>query len=192
MESMNLTKMQLGILCSKIGHENAMRILSGDSIVVKVPDVKWYENENLIYFTLISKGVKGKGWIEIFEKRGYFLHEQIKSILTSRYFSESTDRVYKIVVIKGESYNDVNRKLFEIEKNARSRSFKKLPAEVSCLIREKFTNDDILKMGLTSIGPLHEPIWGKLLRCDTKRNFSFAFFNKDTIWCPGAGFAFLR
>ncbi len=123
------------------------------------PLSSWYEKDNTIYFTLISNGMMGEEWITHFDRRGIKIGDYAKQLLRSKEFKASPKgTVYQIAVIKGEFFSDETRVTSKICLEGDRRKYTKPNAEVACLIRDLFTNEEIKKMGLLWIVAMHEPI----------------------------------
>jgi len=65
---------------------------------------------------------------------------------------------YEIAVLKGMLFEDSNRVTKKIRAEADKRGFTTPNAEVACLIREQFSDDELEAMGLWWIVTMHEPI----------------------------------
>ena len=126
------------------------------------PD-SWYEKDGVIYLSVTSDGTTGEQWISRLESKGYRSSDYAKSILRSPDFKPTSGVTYNIAVLKGELFSDSDR----VTKNIRAQAYactftpEKLSdpnAEVACLIREKFSDDELKAMGLTWIVAMHEPI----------------------------------
>ena len=123
------------------------------------PEQDWYEKDNVIYFSLTSRGITGKGWTEHFvyeRRRG--LADGSEQLLLSSDFEETNAVTYDIVVLKGALFEDGKRSTEHILAYAEERNFVRPNMEVICLIREKFSDEDIDDMGLTKIAALHESV----------------------------------
>ncbi len=123
------------------------------------PLSSWYEKDNVIYFTLISNGMTGEEWIKYFDGKGIKIGDYAKRLLLSDEFRTSKKgTVYQIAVIKGDFFSDDTRITSKIRLEGDRRKYTKPNAEVACLIRDLFTNEEIKKMGLYWIVAMHEPI----------------------------------
>ncbi len=120
-------------------------------------DAVWFEKDGVIYFTVTSNGKSGKEWIKHFESKGIKIGDYASKILLKIKPSKK-GTVTQIAVIKGEFFSDHNRIMSNIRIEADKRKFEKLNAEVECLIRDMFTDEEIEKMGLSWIVIMHEPI----------------------------------
>ncbi len=73
-------------------------------------------------------------------------------------FVATTGVIYKPVVIKGEEFSDAERVTSYIRKIAADLGLITPPAELEPLIREAISDDEMAKMGLDALIPMHEPI----------------------------------
>ena len=161
---------------------------------------RWREENGMIYFTVVSNGRTGQQWIDYFEENGIRIGEYAKSLLLSPDFKSTTGIKYEIAVLKGELFDNDNRVTSRIRTEAGTRKLAKPEAEVACLIREMFSDDEEIKaMGLSWIITMHEPIKDSdgnlnLLGADRRGDGSWlrAYCGKpDGCWGRDDGFAFV-
>ncbi|MBU4453086.1 hypothetical protein KKH24_02410 [Patescibacteria group bacterium] len=141
------------------GVDGARRLLRGE-LVVSEPIRPWYEKDGIIYLSspLIADGTTGADWITRLEGAGKSVSRYAKSVLRSVDFVPSpAGTVYQIAILKGSLFEDSARITANICAKATELGFTKLHAEVACLIREKFSDDDIKAMGLWRIIAMHDP-----------------------------------
>ncbi|MFA5934832.1 MAG: hypothetical protein WC827_03045 [Candidatus Paceibacterota bacterium] len=120
---------------------------------------RWIEKDGIIYFTLISNGKTGEEWITYLEAKGVSVSNEAKSVL--RYVSFKPTKAgtpYYIAVIKGGSFPDDGRTTNDVRAYASRLKMINLPADVVCLIRDNFTDEEIKQMGLSWIITMHQPI----------------------------------
>ena len=201
--SASLTAGQLNAMVKKLGGpEMALRFLR-DELTVSAPLHPWTDQDNVIRFSVTSDGTSGEEWISRLEKKGFRISNYAKSILRSKDFKPTSGVTTDIAVLKGTLFTDNDRITKNIRAYAATLSFdgRKLStpnAEIACLIREKFSDEDIEKMGLTWIIAMHEPIKdsGGGPRLLSARRFDggrwlFAYWDcPDFWWSGGSGFAF--
>lgn len=118
----------------------------------------WYEQDGIIYFNLISEGTSGPEWREYFKKKGIYLRQEVRSILSSPDFKPTTGVVYHIAVIKGVLFRKEDRGTEEICTRAERRKYTKTNVEVACLIRKFFSDKDLKCMNLEGIIIVHNRI----------------------------------
>jgi hypothetical protein len=161
---------------------------------------KFSEHDGGIYFTVTSNGFSGKDWIKHFNKKGVEIGNYAKQLLLSEDFKPSKKgTTSQIVVIKGEFFSDNDRITSKIREEADRRNMTKPNAEVACLIRDLFTDDEIKAMGLSWIVTMHEPIKdsdGDPHLLSTNRNGNKSWLSTyygppDRRWHRGSGFAFV-
>lgn len=145
-------------IVNKLGGEDAAdRFLRGELAVSK-PDRAWREQDGVIYLTVTSDGTTGVQWIERLEKRGDRVSDYAKSVLRSKDFKPTSGVMTEIAVLKGMLFEDDDRITKKICAEADKRNLTKPNAEVACLFREKFSDQEIEAMGLWWIIAMHEPI----------------------------------
>jgi len=107
--------------------------------------------------SITTLGLTGSEWITRLEKK-YKLSDYAKQVLNSPSF-KLTKKSYDIVIF---TIKDIGDKLYyttkEIEDYAFSKGYERLPVDAACVIREKFTDKDIEKLGLWYIVTMHESI----------------------------------
>ncbi len=146
---------QMGITDAK---EAVRRVNSGEWIFSEVTR-SWHEQDGVIDLgTVTSDGTTGPEWIKRLEKKGFRVSDWAKSVLKSKDFKPTNGVTSHIVVLKGKLWKDSDRITSNIRAEADRRKFEKPNAEVACLIREKFTDEEIEAMGLWWIVAMHEPI----------------------------------
>ena len=118
----------------------------------------WMEKDGVIHLSVTSYGTTGSQWITRLEKKDFRLSKWAKDVLNSPNFKSTTGITYNCVVLKGEFFSDEDRITSKIRAEADKRKFAKPNAEVACLIRENFSDEDIEAMGLIWLVTMHEPI----------------------------------
>ena len=123
------------------------------------PPRAWREQDGVIYFTVTSDGTTGEEWIKRLEDKGFRLNDHAKNVLRSPDFKPTKGITTEIAVLKGELFKkDKDRTTKNIRAEAKKRGLTTPNAEVACLIREKFTDEDIKAMGFWWIVAMHESI----------------------------------
>jgi len=180
------------------GEEGAEKFLRGETAVC-VPDRCWTERDGVIYFMVVPDGTTGEDWITRLEGKGKSLSDEAKFVLRSRDFKPTSGVIYEIAVLKGMLFNDSDRVTKKIRTEAEQRTLSTPNAEIACLIRDKFTDEEIEAMGLVWIVTMHEPIAGSdgnpfLLSARRVVSGSWLFTcwdNPDDKWRREFGFAFV-
>lgn len=196
--SEKLTK-QMSVNVKKLGGRNKAIKFSHDKLSVLEPIHKWFEQDSIIYLDVISDGTTGPGWIKRLEKRGCRLSCNVKSMLLSTKFKPTKDVMTKITILKGNLFNDDNYTVFGLNDLAIKHNLSKPNAEVACLIRENFSNEDLEAMGLIWIAIMHEPVNdfegnSGILRVSRYRNdcwLNAYYVGPDSGRFKGRGFAFI-
>lgn len=116
----------------------------------------WTEKEGIIYFSLRSHGVTGQEWTK---NPAFHLNNETRSTLCSRDFKSSSNVDYEVAVIKGSFFKKTRIMGSQIQETAHSLGFKKPKDELACLIRDGFSDQEIIKMGVTKLIVMHKPIF---------------------------------
>ena len=163
-ELKDFTRGQLDAALMKIGQDVGMgtadgirAFLSGELSVSK-PACRWHEQDGVIYFSVTSDGTTGEAWIKRLEDKGFRIGDYAKSLLRSPNFKPTKGVTYEIAILKGMIFEDNGRITKKIRSEADKRKLTKPNAEVACLIRENFSDEEIEAMGLWWIVIMHEPI----------------------------------
>lgn len=176
----------------------AVRLVNSGECIVSRPVRTGTEKDGIIYFSVKSDGTTGEEWIVRLEGKRYRVGDYAKSVLRSKDFKPTNGVTTWVAVIKGELFTDENRITKKIRKFAGSMKLFEPNAEVSCLIREMFTDKDLEAMGLTWIITMHKPIkdsggYLRLLRAarDGDGSWLLTYYgNSDGQWGRHGGFAF--
>ena len=121
------------------------------------PARSWREEDGVIYFSVVSDGTTGEDWIKRLEGNGFRIGDYAKQVLRSPSFTP-TSGVTEVAVLKGMLFADNDRYTAKIRAEGALRKLSKPNAELACLIRLKFTDEEIEEMGLWYIVAVHEPI----------------------------------
>lgn len=180
------------------GIEGAQKFLQG-KLQVCEPTRNWREQDGVIYLTVTSDGTTGPEWIKRLEKKGFRLSDYAKSVLRSPDFKPTKSVTYEVAILKGILFEDSNRITSKIRTEAINRKLTLPNAEIACLIRENFSDEDIEAMGLIWIVTMHEPIKDsdgdqRLLsarRIDDGRWLHAFYDDPGNGWPREGGFAFV-
>lgn len=197
--SAGLTAGQLNAIVKKLGgHDGAIKFLQG-KLSVSEPTRNWREQGGIIYLSVTSDGTTGPQWIERLEDKGFRLSDYAKSVLRSPDLKPTSGVTTEIAILKGMLFEDNNRITKKIRAEADKRKLTTPNAEVACLIRENFSDEDIEAMGLIWIVAVHEPIKDsdgdpRLLFADRRDGGRWldAFYDEPGDgWGRDGGFAFV-
>jgi len=201
---MKYSKLDLGTIeavVNKLGGMDGVARFLRDGIVVTERVRDWNEDEGVIRLgTVTSDGTTGPQWIKRLEKTGFRVYDWARNILNSKDFKPTSGVTTEIVVLKGILWSDNDRITKNIRAEAEKRGLEKPNAEVACLIREKFSDEEIEAMGLWWIVAMHEPIEdsdGGSSLLDAYRGgdgqWLYTMYDgPDDRWGSGRGFAFAR
>jgi len=149
---------QIEAVVNKLGGMDGVNKFLRGELIVSESVRRWREENGIIYFSVISDGTTGEGWIARLESNSFRVVEYAKSVLRSKDFKPTNGIIYEIAVLKGELFSDNERITKNIRKDAKNRKFTTPNAEIACLIREKFSDKELEAMGLYWVVAMHEPI----------------------------------
>lgn len=146
-----------------------------------------------------TDGTSGVNWIARLANKYFYVGYCAKQVLRSPDFKPTSGVTTEVAVLKGMFFRESSRTTGNIRDEASKRYFTKPNAELACLLRENFTDDDIEAMGLLRIVVMHEPIndsCGRpsLLgasRDSAGRQFRTTQSSPDRKWGSDNGFAFV-
>lgn len=177
-----------------------LNALSGKLEIKKdlTPIFGWQGYDKLVYFAVVSDGTTGPEWIKRLQKKGFSVGRQAETLLWSSDFKPTSGQLTVMAIVKGTCFSDNNRMTEKIYKEANRLRFGGPNMEVACLIREKFSDQDIKAMGLNFLVTMHSPVADshgdlKLLdaHCRAKGNWFGARYGKrNGRWPRGTGFVF--
>jgi len=154
--SLDLTISELCVLYRRHGsHQGMLNFLRGQEMVSEKNGARG----SLVYFTVTTDGTTGPRWVERLAHGGARVDAGAKRALCSNEFRPTTGVTTEIVVLKGNLFKDEHRGIRYICGEAASGSLRRPNAEIACLIREAFSDQDLADMGLFSIVVMHEPIY---------------------------------
>ena len=185
-------------IVNKLGGEDAAERFLHDELSVSEPTRQWREADGVIYFSVMSDGTTGEQWIARLESKNLRVGDYAKQVLRHEDFKPTSGVLTEVAVLKGMLFEDSDRITSKIRAAADKRTFQKPNAEIACLIREKFTDEEIEAMGLRYIVAMYEPINDSdgaphLLLADRDnvgRWLSAAYDGPGSRWDRGFGFAF--
>lgn len=123
--------------------------------------------DDIIEFELVSNGMSGEMWIFHLKEIGYSIGDDAKKILLSDNFKPSEKgNLFKVIVFKNKYFKDGGGSYDSIVKSLLEHDLRIPTLEIICLIRNKFTDGELKKMGLKWIIAMHDPfkIEGRGLR----------------------------
>lgn len=140
------------------GMEGVDKLLRGE-LTLTEPKRNWREENGIIYLSVTSDGTTGKEWIERLTKKGYRLSDYAQSLLRSpEDFKPTYGVTTEIAILKGILFGNSDRITSSIRAFTAERNLIAPNAEVACLIRDIFSDEDLEAMGLIWIVAMHEPI----------------------------------
>lgn len=120
----------------------------GGEAPVLAPVPRWRrEEDGTIHFSVTSDGTTGVKWISCFDQRGDHVGDYAESVLCSDDFKPTRRVTTKVVVLPSSFWSDDNRTAENICAKAKKLKLDKPNAEVACLIREQFTDEELAAMG---------------------------------------------
>ena len=193
-----LTLGQIEAMVNKLGGMEKVESLLRGELTISEPTRSWREENGVIRFSVVSDGTTGPEWIKRLEKKGSRLSKWAMDVLKSSDFKSTSGVTYEVGVLKGTLFSENDRVTDKIRLEAVRRKMILPEAEIACLIRGMFTNEEIRKMGLYWIVTMHEPIKDSggdpgLLSTDGDdvRSWLSAYYGRPVSrWHRGSGFAF--
>lgn len=180
------------------GTRDATKVADTLQTIVNTSTRAWREEDGVIYFSVTSDGTTGEEWIKRLESNGFAVSQGARDMLCSPDFKPTKGITTEIAILKGTLFEDGDRITTKIRAEADKRKLSKPNAELACLIREKFTDEEIEAMGLIWIAAIHEPIKDsycspRLLhatRDHIGRWLDASYDSPDATWGRAHGFAF--
>lgn len=158
MSKNNKTVDRIQAVWNILGGEEGVDLLLRGEITVSKSERTWREQDGVIYFSVTSDGTTGEEWITRLESKDFRVSDYAKSVLRSPDFKPTDGITTEIAVLKGMLFSNNDRVTKKIRAEADKRNLTKPNAEVACLIRENFMDEEIEAMGLWWIVAMHEPI----------------------------------
>jgi len=119
---------------------------------------KWREENGIVYFSVTSDGTTGSDWRDQLVSKGSRVGNCTDQVLCSPDFKPTSGVTTEVAVLKGMLFGDDDRITKKIRAFAAERKLIAPNAEVACLIREAFSDEEIEQMGLRCIVAMHEPL----------------------------------
>ena len=113
---------------------------------------------NMIVRHVTTDGRTGEQFIDTLTTANYNLGDYGKQLLRSDKFVPTNGKTYKLVVMKGEEFEDNDRITSKIRDEAKKRGYLTPPVEVAPLLRELVSDEELEQMGLWYLIIMHEPI----------------------------------
>ena len=169
------------------------------SLIQPSYECRWKEKNGVVYFSVTSNGTTGPEWIKRLGNKGFLLENYAKSVLCSPDFKPTSGVNYEVAILKGMLFENDDRITRKIRAEASRRNLAKPHAEVACLIRDNFSDEEIEAMALWWIVVMHEPIKdsdGNPGLLDVTRNggghwLRAYYVRPDDRWSRDGGFAFV-
>jgi len=138
--------------------EEAVSLMNSDELWVYNKNPKWTEKKRDTRFFLTSDGTSGKRWVSCLKNKNCRFGDFAESVLRSKSFKPTNGITYEIAVIGANLFGNINLSDQIINDEAKNRGYMVPNPEISCLIREKLSDDKIKEMGFERIVIMHEPI----------------------------------
>lgn len=159
----------------------------------------WLKKDGHILFKVTSDGTTGPEWVKRLEERGLFVSPCAKSVLFSPDFRPTSGKIMQIFVCLGNHWRDEHQSTGNIRAMAKALKLVSPNPEVACLIREKFSGEEIKAMGFLQIVVMHEPITIgggypcilRVYREDDGQSMSGCYGGSVYGWNRDVGFAFV-
>ncbi len=146
------------------------------------------EKDGLIYFSVTSDGTTGPEWIERLKKKGFNMGNWVKDLLGIKNLRPTTGVTYNVVILRGKLLDNISNAY--IFSKAGSYGLWKPNTEALCLIRDKFSDDDLEDLGLRGIVSISDNILGH----ENYPELHYAGRHDIGLWmvCDGRGTSFAR
>lgn len=129
---------------------------------------RWIEKDGVIYGTVVlDKMTTGQEWIiRTIAAGNHILGGGTDGMLRSEHFQMSPIGVYKIVILTSPYVGNDCREFYttKVLATAKDLGLIRPNADIGCLIREQFSDEEIRGLGLVDIMVMHEPICGNIFR----------------------------
>ncbi len=197
-------------LAEQSGYEDVVEKVLCNEITFSVASKPWSEKDGYIDFgELVAPGWTAKEWEAELIKGGHKLSDWTKDVLSKPDFDENhrypAGTKLHVVVIRGKQIQKDSERTTSNLKALGSQKFgekavSELKAELSLMLRLKYSNKDLEKMDLVYIGTLSKPIIDSdgdsdvlvLSRHDDKSWVLTDWDNPSDYWFDNGGFAFLQ
>jgi hypothetical protein len=154
------------------------------------------EKDGLIYFSVTSDGTTGPEWIDRLKKKGFHMESWVKDLLGIKNLRPTTGVTYDVVILRGKLLDDIsNANIFS---KANSHGLSRSNTESLCLIRDKFSDDDLEDLGLRFVVSISRNVLGH----ENYPELNFAGRHdigrwmicdgRDTSFARGCGFIFVK
>jgi hypothetical protein len=152
-----------------------------------------------IHFTLTSNGLTRTQWEQHLERRGWLIGGYARQVLRRASEAPTSGVTYNIVVCPAKKISASGRITKKICATANKKGWLKPHWEVACLIRDRFTDEQLEQMGLWYIVTMHKLIkdsdGGSFLlyshRHGAGRQLNAGYEGPGGHWDDGGGFAFV-
>lgn len=163
------------------------------------PARAWREQDGIIYFLITSDGTTGPEWIRRLENNGFGVCDWAKCVLHSSDLKTTSRVTTEIAILKGTFFADGDLTTRKIHAEAKRRKLILPNAEVTGLIRETFSDEEMEAMNLCRIVVMHAPlknsVSGPSILCVCRRGdgrwLGIDCDFPGSRWDRGDGFAFV-
>ena len=137
----------------------AIRLVNSGDYVVMLPPLL-SENDGMIKCSVVSDGTTPLDWHARLKKNFQIGYNAGLVLSDNRVqsFIPTNGIATTVVILKGKLFRRKDRTFNNVKEFATERNMLTPNAEISCLLRENLTNDEIIAMGLRTIIIMHEPL----------------------------------
>ena len=118
---------------------------------------KWRNEDGIIRFSVEHRGIFGRLWVDRLKGKNFHITASSESVLCSDSFKPFDGLTTEVAVLRGIKL-EKQYHAQAVRTKAAERGWGAVNVEVACLIREKFSDNDIAAMGLRRIVVMHAPI----------------------------------
>ena len=166
------------------------------NLQLKSKDSSLSEKDGLIYFSVTSDGTTGQEWVDRLKEKGFNLKNWVKDLLGIKNLRPTTGVTYDVVILRGKILGSITNS--DIFSKANSHGLSRPNTEALCLIRDKFSDDDLEDLGLRFIVSISRNVLGH-------ENYPELYFagrhdigrwmicdGRDSSFDRGCGFIFIK
>lgn len=108
-------------------------------------------DKHRVFFSLVSRGTTCEEWKASFKEKGYHLSPPFEQLLTSKEFMPTNGVPFHVEVVRGSHWMEGSRTNRYIQIDATQQNWHEPTVELCCLIRDTFSNEDLVLLGIPSI-----------------------------------------
>lgn len=135
----------------------AVRMVNAGEVKISVIKPR-QAKEDVVRFSVTSDYTTGREWIPRLKSKGISVNSFSQDLLRSSKFKETNGVTYNVVILRRRIFGKHGLNIRGVFKEAGKRKLSSPNAEVTCLILDKFSEEDFKRLGLDSIVVMHKMI----------------------------------